>query len=56
MLGQDLKVLDLGLVVRLVEYDVVPGPPSMYLVEQLRVPEGILEGSVNTEMGVGFSI
>jgi len=33
MLGQDPGVLDLGVVVRLVEYEVVPDPPPVDVVQ-----------------------
>ena len=38
MLGQDPRVLDFGVAVRLIEYQVVPDLPPVDLVEHLRVP------------------
>jgi len=42
-LGQDPGVLDLGMAVRLVEYEVVPDPPSVDFVEGLKVPAGVAQ-------------
>jgi len=43
MSGQDPRVLDLGVVVRLIEYEVVPDPSLVDLVEGLKVPAGVAQ-------------
>jgi len=43
MLGQDPRVLDLDVAVRFVEYEVVPDPPPVDVVEGLEVPAGVAQ-------------
>ena len=43
MLGQDPRILDLDMAVRFVEYEVVPDPPPVDLVEDLEVPAGVAQ-------------
>ena len=43
MLGQDPGVLGLGVAVRIVEYEVVPDPPPVDVVEGLEVPAGVAQ-------------
>jgi len=43
MLGQDPRVLGLGMAVRFVEYQVVPDPPPVDLVGRLEVPAGVAQ-------------
>jgi len=43
LLGQDPRVLDLGVAIRFVEYEVIPDPPPVDLVEGLKVPAGVAQ-------------